>query len=188
MIIVVEGIDRVGKTTLVNTLQKVTGFPVYKNCTSFKLEEMDSDNEADKMLKMLQVCELSGADMIFDRFHWTDTVYGCLQRGYNVKNAMANLKAVESKLNEMEAIIILVRPTNVNKSSAIHGSDLKAHSQMFDMLFNVSNARKIACDFNTLGIAAQRVNDVVVKSSLVELKVNKEKVVEEFAKYVEEYK
>lgn len=153
MVIIVEGIDRVGKTTLVDMLQKETGFPVYKNSTGFKLESMDNENETDKMLKMLQVCELGNVNIIFDRFHWTDAAYGCVQRGYNVQKAMQNVALIEKKLYEMGAMVVLVRPTDLHKSSEEHGSDLSPHNAIFDTLYDRSMTKRFACNYHNLSKA-----------------------------------
>lgn len=154
MIIIVEGIDRVGKTTLVNKLHEMTGFPVYKNNTDFKLENMDNENETDKMIKMLQICELSKANIIFDRFHWTDMVYGVVQRGYDYDIAIKNKIIIEDMLARMGALIVLVKPTDVLKSSEQHGSSLLKHDYLFDTLFDQSAMLKCACTFKTLDYAA----------------------------------
>lgn len=158
MVIIVEGIDRVGKTTLVNMLHKATGFPVYKNNTEFKLENMDNENETDKMIKMLQICALGNVDIIFDRFHWTDTVYGCLQRGYLLNTALQNKDKIEGVLAEMKAVVCLVRPTDIVNSSKQHGCDLHRHSDLFNMLFNESQLDKIGCTFPTLKDVEKWVN------------------------------
>lgn len=153
MIIIVEGIDRVGKTTLVNALRNVTGFPVYKNNTSFKLENMDNENETDKMIKMLQVCELGHVNIIFDRFHWTDLVYGVLQRAYDYDIAIKNKMLIEDMLEKMGAMIILVKPTDVYASSEQHGGNLVYHDELFNTLYDQSHMLKYSCRFQTLDSA-----------------------------------
>lgn len=155
MIIIVEGIDRVGKTTLVNMLHDVTGFPVYKNNTSFRLADMDNENETDKMIKMLQICQLTNANIIFDRFHWTDLVYGVIQRGYDYDIATKNKILIEDMLVEMGAMIILVKPTDVFESSKQHGKCLLRHDDLFNTLYDQSAMLKRSCNFQTLSSAKQ---------------------------------
>lgn len=155
MVIIVEGIDRVGKTTLVNMLHNVTGFPVYKNNTSFRLEDMDNENETDKMIKMLQVCQLTNANIIFDRFHWTDLVYGVVQRGYDYDIATKNKILIEDMLEKMGALIILVKPTDVYASSEQHGGNLFYHDGLFNTLYDQSHMLKYSCRFPTLDSAKQ---------------------------------
>lgn len=161
MVIIVEGIDRVGKTTLVNMLHEVTGFPVYKNNTSFKLENMDNENETDKMIKMLQICQLTNANIIFDRFHWTDMVYGVIQRRYDYDIAMKNKTLIEDMLIKMGAMIILVKPTDVMRSSEEHGESLLYHNDLFGTLYDQSAMLKYPCRFPTLHSARQWVESML---------------------------
>ena len=52
MIIIVEGIDRVGKTTLCEKLNKELKIPIYKHKNNqFYYNLMDNKNETDKMLQ-----------------------------------------------------------------------------------------------------------------------------------------
>lgn len=150
MVIVVEGIDRVGKTTLVDMLHKVTGFPVYKNNTQFKLSDMDNENETDKMIKMLQLCALGSVNVIFDRFHWTDMVYGVIQRAYDYDIAVKNKSIIEGLLHQMGAMIVLVEPVDVIRSSEEHGGNLVYHNALFDELYDDCTLCKYACNFYTL--------------------------------------
>lgn len=150
MIVIVEGIDRVGKTTLVKRLERELGFKVYKDNASFKFENMDNENETDKMLKMLQICNLCNCDIIFDRFHWTDMVYGCLNRGYNFKRALENKDKIEMELRNSKAIIILVKPTDITESSIQHGSSLHRHNHLFNMLFVESYLDRYECTYDNL--------------------------------------
>ena len=86
MLIIVEGIDRVGKTTLCNMLKDKLGFKIYKHKNNnFNYSKMDNDNETDKMLQLLDLYEQIGSDVniVFDRFHWSDFVYGKIERNYN---------------------------------------------------------------------------------------------------------
>lgn len=161
MIIIVEGIDRVGKTTLVNKIQHDTGFKVYHNNTDFKLEKMDNDNETDKMLKMLQIYEAGKPDIIFDRFHWTDFVYGCLQRDYCFAHALANKDKIEAQLRMHKAMIVLVKPTNITESSIQHGLDLARHEMLFDMLYHESKLNKTFCTYNTFPDVQKWIRDGV---------------------------
>ena len=84
MIIVVEGIDRVGKTTLCNKIKEMTGYEIFKHSGNFDYKRMDNDNETDKMLQVLKIAEIGKANIIFDRFHFSDFCYGTIERDYNI--------------------------------------------------------------------------------------------------------
>lgn len=159
MIVIVEGIDRVGKSTLVDRIQKATGFTVYHNNTDFKLEQMDNDNETDKMLKMLQIYNVGKPGIIFDRFHWTDFVYGCLQRNYSFTKALENKDKIETQLRIQKAVIVLVKPTDIGESSLQHGTSLARHEQLFELLFNESKLNKLTCTYDTIYDAQKWVHD-----------------------------
>ena len=166
MIIIVEGIDRVGKTTLCNMLKKEMNIPVYKHIGNFSYSNMDNDNETDKMLQILETLRLVNGDVIFDRCHFTDYVYGILERYYNKKNAKKNFSILEKKLSEMHVVLLFVNPTNIEKSSYEHGKDLSMHQKIFQQLYKVSCIKeKYQCTYNTL-------NEAVIFSRI---SLNKEK-------------
>lgn len=155
MLIIVEGIDRVGKTTLVKRLQKTTNIPVYNHVGERDFKAIKNDIETDMYLQILEVCRLAQADLIFDRFHWTDFVYGCIERHYDFTNALCNKDAVEEALKNLQAVIVFVKPTNVTKSSIQHGYDLQRHEQLFELLYKETPLEKFECTFDTISEAEE---------------------------------
>lgn len=150
MIIIVEGVDRVGKTTLIKRLQKATNFPVYNHAGERDFNLIKNDVETDMYLQILEVCKLSQADLIFDRFCWSDFVYGCIERHYDFTKALCNKDAVEKVLRELQAVVIFVKPTNIVKSSTQHGRDLQRHEQLFEFLYKETCLEKIECTYDTM--------------------------------------
>lgn len=150
MLIIVEGIDRVGKTTLINLIHKKINFPIYRHVGRRDFSKIDNDVETDKFMQILEICKLSDSNIIFDRFHWSDFVYGCLQRNYNEVNAVINKSAVEDFLQKLHAVIILVKPTDIASSSKQHGVDLTKHEQLFEYVFDISNLNKFVCTYENL--------------------------------------
>lgn len=161
MIIVVEGIDRVGKTTLINKLVKECGFKLFKHDEfSYPYQNMDNDNETDKMYQLLKMIKLINrdADIIFDRFAWSDYVYGIVSRNYYKGSAQVNLKAIEILLNDLNALTIYVGPTDIRRSEREHGSSLQEHLVLFNEIFDKTVLRDIyVCNYDTID---QVVNDV----------------------------
>ena len=136
MVYIVEGIDRVGKTTLANKLSTKLQIPIYKhNNESFDYSLMDNTNETDKMIQLLDLYSFLSGDIIFDRFNWSDFVYGILLRSYDVERATENLRLINNKLAQLDAKIIYVQPTDIAWSSKMHGSDLSS----FDYWMNIAN-------------------------------------------------
>ena len=162
MIIIVEGIDRVGKTTLCNKLSKELSIPIYKhNNEQFSYSRMDNDNETDKMLQLIDLYSILDGDLIFDRFHISDLVYGTMLRNYNMQSAGINYKLIDDRLSNLcfgqEAILILVKPTNIEKSSHEHGADLVEYDRLMQTAFDTSSIEmKYICDYNSIDLAVEK--------------------------------
>ena len=164
MIIIVEGIDRVGKTTLCERLRDEMNVPIHKNVCKTKYENMDNNYETDKMLQLINICNITDSIVIFDRFHLTDYVYGIIERGYDVHDASVNIADIENSLKE-DTILLLVEPTNIDKSSNEHGKDLSKHAKMFDEIYKESKIKnKWKCTYNTINEAILFVRTVISKS------------------------
>jgi len=167
MIIIVEGIDRVGKTTLCNILSKKFNLPIYKHIGDFEYSRMDNDNETDKFLQILEICRLSETYIIFDRFHLTDYIYGVLGRNYSIDKALKNFVQIEEFLNKMSdgVILIFMQPTDLERSSKEHGSDLSKHNAMFFDLYKISKIKnKFQCSYNTMNEAIEYIQTVISKN------------------------
>ena len=160
MIIIVEGIDRVGKTTLVNKLKESTGFPVFKHDGSFfDYSKMDNMNETDKMVQLLEFAKVTNKpSVIFDRFHASDFVYGSLERGYNEKEAECNFNRIEFAMQGLQVAFVLVNPTDIEWSSKQHGKDLKLHQASFRSIFEKSKIQyKYECTFLTIDETVEKI-------------------------------
>lgn len=169
MLVIVEGIDRVGKTTLCNEINKETNFKIFKYNSLIENKDKTNKYETDKLLLTLEVCKISNPYIIFDRFHLTDFVYGVLQRNYKLKEAYENFEILEKALEKFDnkVVLILVEPVDVERSSKEHGSDLRKHAQLFEALFNESKIKnKIKCNYNTLDEAIKFVKENVNKQCI----------------------
>ena len=151
MIIIVEGIDRVGKTTLCNALSESLSIPIYKHSQQvMDYLTMDNINETDKMLQLLDICKLINADIIFDRFHFSDFVYGIMERQYSESIAIHNLRLIDEILCRMNAVVIMVQPTDITASSREHGKDLTRYFKLMQKARVLSNVTLCACDYTTI--------------------------------------
>lgn len=166
MIVVVEGIDRVGKTTFCDRLNEATGWPIYKHDNeTFDYADMDDVNEVDKMLQILDVIDQLddqfGDDrgIVFDRFHLSNLVYGWEERDYNIVDSLTRCKAIEQRLLGMKQNVVLVMLYDDNgpyRASIEHGKDLSDYQQMFDFLYDSSELPKIKgtiCDVDLMANA-----------------------------------
>lgn len=143
-IIIVEGIDRVGKTTLVNKIVEEYGYKI------FKAELPELINGYDEIIKMkaiLSILKLLENDkIIFDRFHFTEYVYGALERDY----LNLDVISIDQELAKLNSLFIYMKPTDINKSSEEHGSDLTKHDVLFDALYLMSDIEKMKCNYNSM--------------------------------------
>lgn len=155
MIVVTEGIDRVGKTTFCNKLHELTDWPIYKHDNKqFQYEDMNPMDETDKMLQMIdlldavddQLTSLSKG-IIFDRFHFSDYAYGCQYRhGYDFIHDAQNVFTIEDRLKKakQEACLVLLYDEYGTKRASIeHGEDLSWIDGVMKRLYDASSLRKI---------------------------------------------
>lgn len=150
--IIVEGIDRVGKTTLVNLLRDKTNMPVLNDTYLYDTADMRKDKRVnvEKIKTIVNFARDVNDKFIVDRLHWSEMIYGYCDRGYD--NVVSCLD-IEDELINLGAKIILVVPTDVVSSSKQHGEDLSKHAKLFEAVFDNSKIDKFKCDYNTLSEA-----------------------------------
>ena len=166
MIIIVEGIDRVGKTTLVNKLSEALDIPIVKqtrvggNKTS--AEDIVSVNYGRAAgLVDFWNNKIFNTDIILDRFFWTEAVYNKCDRCINCSIPAAKGLDDVMQVVKDKYLIILVDPTDIKWSSEKHGKDLTKHQYWFNKLFNMSGLNKLRCDFNSLDNTVNEVKKIV---------------------------
>lgn len=157
MIIIVEGIDRVGKTTLCNIISEELNIPIYNHIGKRNLNLINNDIETDLYLQILEICRLTNSSIIFDRLYFTDFVYGKIERNYNIDRATQNFKEIDDMLSKMEDVFLIeVLPTDIKRSSEEHGKDLSIYNDEFIKLYVDSKIKnKWRVTFNTLNEAIQ---------------------------------
>ena len=157
MFVIIEGIDRVGKTTLANKLEKDLGFNKYCINNQFPFDNVAHNvdvNEA--ILGMMNVCK---GNVVFDRFHMTEFVYGCFDRGYNCYAEYLRINERLCKLDD--CLLVFVRPFDIKRSVEEHGMDLYKHNNLFEELFNKYEGEKISCDYSTLENAVEYIKEKI---------------------------
>lgn len=148
MIFIVEGIDRVGKTTLCNLLKSEFGLPIFKD--EFRYGNYDCAHEkANTFLNLIENGIVK--DVIVDRFHWSEFVYGKINRG--VEDSKVCLD-IENRLkqvgNSQVVMMIYVRPENIEQSIKEHGSDLHKHNELFKKLYKESELPKCLVTYSDI--------------------------------------
>lgn len=169
MVIIFEGIDRVGKTTLANKISKELGIKVYKKereCGNSGL--INNYNYAINYGNALGHVQLwnsnvfEGNNIIVDRFHWTEYVYSYFDRNYT-NNYMISIENEMLKHRE-NYIMVLVQPTDLKKSEEEHGSSLELHNDMFNNLYEYTSLQKIKCKYNDYGYLVGAIKGYMLKN------------------------
>ncbi len=85
MILLVEGVDCSGKSTLIKNFVDLSGMPVYKNTIKPTKASFDKGFVNGQYYGAYEALRKSNTDMIFDRSHLTEMAYAKIKRGYHPK-------------------------------------------------------------------------------------------------------
>lgn len=180
MIVIVEGIDRVGKTTLVNKLVKECPIKpfidsylkfTYYNYEYNKTLQVDGSRNnitanTEKINSLLnffeQFTDNIDVDILLDRFHLSEFVYGMCDRNYLSFEAFDSF---DERLSELNALIVYVEPKDLSWSSEQHGSDLQKHLEAFEYAIEETACEVIRCNFDTLDEAVSKIKERLMNDS-----------------------
>lgn len=162
MVIIIEGIDRVGKTTLANKLSEKFNIPIIKQERIGGNTDNSSSNSLINFGRAIGIVDLINNDcfeknIIFDRFHWTEAVYGLCDR--NIKESVDRMSYVENIMSKHSEkyFIIQVVPVDINWCSRQHGKNLESFQLIFDDLYNRSKLDKYKCTFYSFDLCMKEV-------------------------------
>lgn len=141
MIIIVEGIDRVGKTHLIQKMCNRYGWtPFHDDFRYMPTEDKYSDRlvNVEKTNTVVNLMEQGLVnDVVFDRFHMTEYVYSYHTR--NVPQNFSTFESLDKRIGALDNVwLVLVEPTDIERSSREHGCDLSGHQKTFDYLYGVT--------------------------------------------------
>ena len=184
MIIIVEGIDRVGKTILCrNIIERYKDsihFIRFRDNTQYAKHHNNIWINTEKNNTIVSMIEEGIVDnIILDRFHITEFVYGAVDRHYKneyMYELDARLAAIGTKdtpdieQDEEEDIVdpgmlfdshvyrdvvlIYMVPVDIRKSSEEHGHNLERHLKWFDDFYRSTLIKnKIRVDYKTQYLA-----------------------------------
>lgn len=162
MIVIVEGIDRVGKTTLCEKL-KERGYLMLKDgLDCFKHADKNevalaSAAKIDTTFNFLKEMHDQGVNVVVDRCHLTEMVYGLVGRGACETELIRLFEECLVRELKSKALLILVEPTNVQEACERAMEDLTAHHEAFTKLFEVSRMHKYKTTFFKLDDAVNYV-------------------------------
>ena len=83
MIVILEGLERTGKSTIAEILENNFGFIKFKDHNHLRFMDLKSiANRLDSTLSMLVSLNKAGKNIVLDRFHISELIYGTNDRGY----------------------------------------------------------------------------------------------------------
>lgn len=153
MIVVVEGIDRVGKTTLAKMLE-AAGFVYLKDEFVLDLykDKMEfaqySIGKCDSFVAVAKALDKQGKNVVIDRLHFTELVYGFFDRQSNVD--VHACFEIDMELTRLGAILCLVQPADIELSNKLANEDMTDKSELFNSYIKLSGMNKILCNYDTL--------------------------------------
>lgn len=173
MVVIIEGIDRVGKTTLANMISKKYHVPIFKQERIEKgtLTALGKvGNYYENYIRAKSLVEFWNSDsftqdIIIDRFHWTEAVYSWVDRDtttpvHLMLYADDSVQKLMSKKRD-KYLIIYVKPTDIEWSSQQHGKDLHRHNSMFDVVRNYSIYNNTLIPSNIIDCTYNEFEDVL---------------------------
>lgn len=132
MIIILEGVNKTGKTSFLNVLEHKlnVGLRYYnrKHLNNYKNKpEMMKLVTEVQLRTILELTPGMKNNVIFDRFHITEKVYGKIDRGYD----MEYFKEIDEELVRQGAKMIYFVDSNAN-INARNNRDMSAYIDEFD--------------------------------------------------------
>lgn len=163
MVIIIEGIDRVGKTTLCDMIIDAIpfmNFVRFRDDTRYVHSFQNMDINTEKINTLQNLMEQGLVDnVILDRYHLTEWVYGGVDRQYENDE----MWDIDKRMQEnVPCILIYVVPTDVRLSSQEHGKNLSRHNAWFNEAYEQTVIEnKVKVDYNTLVDAVEYVKEVL---------------------------
>ena len=184
MIVIVEGIDRVGKTTLCDMLVSKLGFtklkdvwnlitPTQRDETTTVQKSIDISNfslgKIDSFLSVLKLANNANQNIVVDRLHLTEAVYSLLKRGCvgsSVNHAFTEIDDwIANNLGEVA--LVLVKPKNLVWTAREANCSVMLADSMdksFNSFYAITNIKhKCIADFSTLSGTVMWVKNITFK-------------------------
>ena len=123
MVIIIEGLDRTGKTTLANELSKRFNIPIYKKDreelgATFEDDEYINLGDSLATIKLFNSELFKGRHVILDRFHWSEYVFNMVDRCGSLCTMYLNAVYDEMAKNPSNYVIIHMRPVSIARCAA----------------------------------------------------------------------
>lgn len=110
LIIVVEGLERTGKTTLCKEFEKC-GFVYFKDFNRINYHDVTSlEGRLDTTLTFLQNLSENGVNVVVDRLHLSEYSYSNVFR--KLEGAARNIDYVDNAISKLNSVLILCKSEN----------------------------------------------------------------------------
>lgn len=191
MIIIIEGIDRVGKTTLCEMIEEKyvesVGFRRFRDDTRYVHNHLNREVNTEKINTLQNLLEAGFIhNIILDRYHITEFVYGAIERSYknidmyDIDRRLAKLDSKDTSEEEEDGVdvidpgmsfdghiqndvvLIYVVPVDIKISSEKHGYNLERHLKWYNDFYNNTLIKnKIKVDYKTLDLALDFIDEIL---------------------------
>lgn len=110
LIVVVEGLERTGKTTLCKEFEKC-GFVYFKDVNRINYHDVTSlEGRLDTTLTFLQNLSENGVNVVVDRLHLSEYSYSNVFR--KLEGAARNIDYVDNAISKLNSVLILCKSEN----------------------------------------------------------------------------
>lgn len=110
LIVVVEGLERTGKTTLCKEFEK-RGFVYFKDFNRINYHDVTSlEGRLDTTLTFLQNLSENGVNVVVDRLHLSEYSYGNALR--KLGGASRNVDYIDNAISKLNSVLILCKSDN----------------------------------------------------------------------------
>ena len=153
MIVILEGLERTGKSTIAEILENNFGFIRFKDHNHLRFMDLKSiSNRLDSTLSMLVSLNKAGKNIVLDRFHISELIYGTNDRGYRDYD-FDHIYYIDEVLSHLNTKLYLLE-RNVNNEYVeafprkVNESELLEYQKKFRYAFDKSYIEN-KCIYNT---------------------------------------
>ena len=153
MIVILEGLERTGKSTIAEILENNFGFIRFKDHNHLRFMDLKSiANRLDSTLSMLVSLDKAGKNIVLDRFHISELIYGTNDRGYTDYD-FDHIYYIDEVLSHLNTkLYLLERDVNNEYVEAfpreVNESELLEYQKKFRYAFDKSYIEN-KCIYNT---------------------------------------
>lgn len=152
-LIICEGIDRVGKTTIARLFEKA-GFIYFKDewnlTTPDSHTKMYSLGKLDTTLTAINTLLKSGKNVVMDRFYMTEIAYTVANKRDGHETIHYAQSDIESKLLQFSPIVLYVEPSDLFLTQNLAKEDQSEHLKVFDKLIKKTKLSTITTSWERL--------------------------------------